>query len=360
MAKDILYPLRRLHGRMYEWEQRQKRRRQEYRSVILPLRRKIKQTPDAVLLVMTPEHGNLGDHAIAMAETDLLQKNEIPFVEITGSQLEILNRYDRMDIMNGHEILISGGGNLGTLWMDVENLQRRIVQKNPQSVIMILPNTIYYEDNEWGQEELHTSIQIYNQHRNLTIYAREKTSYEFMKPIYRDVRLMPDMVMTLRRDERELQRSGCLLCLRRDCERTCTEEQEAVIRRQAKNVFGENVRNTDMVECDHIPLSEREAALDRKFDEFASAELVITDRLHGMVFCAITGTPCVVVDSKSPKVRGCYEWIKHLDYIRFANDVSCVMDEYGKIPAGTHQYENADLQKYFKELEEVIKAYAAD
>lgn len=358
MANDILYPLRRLHGQIYEWEQRQKRRREAYRSVILPLRRKIKQNPNAVLLVMTPEHGNLGDHAIAMAEADLLQKHEIPFIEITGYQLEVLKRNDALKLMNSRVILVNGGGNLGTLWMDVEDLQREIIQRNPRSLIMILPNTAFYEESEWGHAELRKSIQIYNHHRNLTIYAREKTSYDFMKPIYKDVRLMPDMVMSLKEDDRKNERSGCLLCLRGDCEKTRTDAQEQIIREQAHALFGDHVKDSDMISGNHIPVAQRETELDRKFEEFSSAQLVITDRLHGMVFCAITGTPCIVVDSKSPKVRGCYEWIKHLDYIRFADDVADIAQEYGKIPQKVHHYDNFNILHYYEELAKVVKEYA--
>ena len=58
------------------------------------------------------------------------------------------------------------------------------------------------------------------------------------------------------------------------------------------------------------------------FDIFARSEIVITDRLHGMIFAAITGTKCIVLNSKSPKIKGCFEWIKDLKYIYFLNEIS--------------------------------------
>ena len=85
-------------------------------------------------------------------------------------------------------------------------------------------------------------------------------------------------------------------------------------------------------------------------EQFAHAELVITDRLHGMIFCAITGTPCIVINSKSPKVAGCYEWIKNLDYIRFAENAASIKDEYNKIPKGENIYDHSKLDPYFDEL----------
>ena len=40
-----------------------------------------------VFLVFTPEHANLGDHAIAYAETKMFNRLGIHFFEITGHQL---------------------------------------------------------------------------------------------------------------------------------------------------------------------------------------------------------------------------------------------------------------------------------
>ena len=344
--KDILYPLRRLHGAMHEaklWREKRKPYIQQFR-----------RNPKTVFLVFTPEHGNMGDHAIALAEAKLLQSIGFDYIEITGHQLFEMRRKNELNLMNGFPILINGGGNLGTLWMDVELTERAILEQNPKSRIAILPNTIYYEDSDWGREEFEKSKTIYNRHRNLFLYAREKHSFEVMQRAYRNVKLVPDMVLYLNECRSGQERHGCLLCLRSDRERTRTEEQEDVIRRQAEELFGEAVSRTDMIAGSSVPVSNREKALQEKFDQFRSAELVITDRLHGMIFCAVTGTPCVVVDSKSPKVRGCYEWIKDLDYIRFADDPSQIVEEYKKIPEGEHQYNNENLMHYYQELADDI------
>ena len=114
-----------------------------------------------------------------------------------------------------------------------------------------------------------------------------------------------------------------------------------------------------MVISNQIDPRDREVWVKQKLDEFASAKLVITDRLHGMILCAVTGTPCVVVNSKSPKVRGCYEWIRQLPYIRFADDVSEIADLYISIPEGPHKYENSHLLPYFEELAEDLRKFTS-
>lgn len=77
---------------------------------------------------------------------------------------------------------------------------------------------------------------------------------------------------------------------------------------------------------------------------------MITDRLHGMIFCAITGTPCVVINSKSPKVRDCYEWIKDLDYIQFCDDIDNLSAAMQTVSKGSHRYDNSKLLPYYEEL----------
>ena len=55
-----------------------------------------------------------------------------------------------------------------------------------------------------------------------------------------------------------------------------------------------------------------------KLQEFSTARLVITDRLHGMVFAAITGTACIAFRNYNYKIEGTYEWIEYLQYIQFS------------------------------------------
>lgn len=346
MSTDFLYPLRRIHGFLHD----QRERRIVKRNILRDFKEKQKKNPKTLFLVLTPEHGNLGDHAIALAITNMLFNCGIDYIEITTKQLQGLKQNKILNAFNKYPILVNGGGNLGTLWMDVENVFRQLIIKNPKSKIICLPNTIFYGSTSSDQEEFKKSKAIYNRHKELYLYAREKTSYDFMKRAYKNVSLVPDMVLSLNRSDSCEKRRGCLLCLRNDCERTRTELQEQQIREQAEQLFGEMVYDTDMILKRSVSVAEREAVLQAKFEDFAKASLVITDRLHGMIFCAITGTPCIVVDSKSPKVRGCYEWIKDLDYIRFVEQPSEIVQAYRSIPNTMHRYDGQKLWPYYKKL----------
>lgn len=307
-----------------------------------------------VFLVMTPEHNNLGDHAITISEIQLLNDIDIPYYEITRNQIQNLENLNLLSLLNNRLILVCGGGNLGTLWFSFEELFRSIIINNDKSVIFCLPNTVFYEDSEWGRSELEKSIKIYNNHKHLRIYARESISYNIMQPIYNDVVLVPDMVFALKATNKTCERDGCLLCLRNDKEKTRTDNQDKLIENQVQKIFEKRIRRIDMLCENNFSLKDREILIEEKMSLFCKAELVITDRLHGMLFAAITGTPCIVIDSKSPKLKGCYEWIKNFPYIRFCHDICEIESACKPLLNKSYYYDSSHLSLYFEQLKNDI------
>lgn len=305
-------------------------------------------------MILTPEHGNLSDSAIAFSEIRMLNRLSINYYEVTGSDLKKLISIKRLSILNGAPLFVNGGGNLGTLWSNVEKITRTVIESNPNSDIVILPNTIFYENSGEGKKSFLESKRIYNTHKKLHIFAREETSYAYMKDEYTDVKLVPDMVLSLPFASYELTRKGCLVLLRSDIEKIMSDKVTEKLKHTCKKMFGNNITYTDMVVPYRVSKENRESELDKKWREFASAELVITDRLHAMIFSAITGTPCIVIDSKSPKVRGCYEWIKDLEYIRFADSIDDISEIFAGMPKKPSRYDNSKILKLLKPLEEEI------
>ncbi len=197
---------------------------------------------------------------------------------------------------------------------------------------------------------------VYNAHPNLTIYAREQDTYQTAKTLYRNVKLVPDMAFLLNYSDPALQREGCVLCLRSDKEKTRTDAEEAEILRQVRLLFGEKVSFRDMNILHPVLPENRATELQKQLESFKRAKVVITDRLHGMIFCAVTATPCVVINSKSPKVKGCYEWIRDLEFIRFCDDVSQLSYIIQSLPTANLSYDNTAMLPYFAELEKDIRA----
>ena len=339
----ILRPLRILHGRLYEWQRR-----------MLPFYLGCMNKTNTIFLILTPEHGNLGDHAITESEIAMLKEMGLSCVEVSSVALDRLIKGKLLWLMNGAPILVNGGGFLGTLWYHDEEQLREVIKKNPNSPILLFPNTIYYEDSRWGRRECKYSTAIYNAHNNLKVYAREMTSYKKMSKIYRQVGLAPDMVLRLNECRPDTKRSGCVLCLRSDIEKTISESDSIEIMSQVKALFGDDIKSHDMVRPYSISRFTRTEELNKQFDIFRHAELVVTDRLHGMIFSAVTGTPCIVVNSKSPKIKGCYQWIQDLEYVQFCDEPKQITTIYRNLPKGGCIYNNKNFFPLYRELQSDI------
>ena len=133
-----------------------------YVNFCRPILKYKKEHTEPVFLIFTPEHENLGDHAIAYAEELLLKDLNIQYFEVTNRQLEILDYFKLMSIFNGAMLLVTGGGNLGSLWTWIEDINRQIIINNPDSLIMILPNTVYYGESEEDLQYLEESKEFFS------------------------------------------------------------------------------------------------------------------------------------------------------------------------------------------------------
>lgn len=311
-------------------------------------------------LLLTPQHDNLGDHAIALSETLFFEKQLLNVVEITGKELNtILKRPGLFKKLIGDKtIFFQGGGYLGTLWYDAELQLRQVIQLFPDNKKIIFPQTIYYENSQFGRKELEKSIEIYNQDNHLTIMAREKSSYEYMKAHYcNNIYLMPDMVLYLKPHIQKYKRYGAMTLFRSDLEKTMDDSERELIIKYLKTKL-KDVEISDMNSNEAVLLPKhREKALNEKFAQLSSKKLVVTDRLHGMIFCAITGTPCIVLNSKSPKVKGVYDWfLKDCEYIFFMEniDLDQVESFIDSVCSRSYEYDNSYLKPYYDKLIKII------
>lgn len=310
-----------------------------------------------IFLIFTPQHTNLGDHAIAKAELEFLSDYDV--FEITSYSITVLLEFPKIlkRIFSDDLIICNGGGFLGTLWFKNELCLRNILDLCAgDNHIIIFPQTVFYENDAFGKEEFEKSKLIYNKCRNLTIAAREKTSYEVMKGAYNDVYLIPDIVLSLNECKDDCIRSGVQLTLRDDHEKTMREEYRQNLISYLTDKFNGNTRFADMSADDDVPPENRNQELDKHFDKFRSSELVITDRLHGMIFSAITGTPCIVLNSKSPKVKGAYDWIfKDCEYIIFTDDFDEMSAFIKYIKGKNFVYDNSAIMPYYDKLKDIVK-----
>jgi len=306
-----------------------------------------------IFLMATPCHGNLGDQAIVYAQYKFLADMGLDSQIIEIKNFEYLNFKDVIEkqVAKDDVIIIDGGGNLGTLWPNEDDKISGIIKTFNDNKIVIFPQTCFYSDDFEGKERLKKSNDIYYKHKDLTIALRDNQSNEFVCTNFPSVKALyvPDIVLYIDYVPKDFYRNGILLCFRKDLEKVAQEKQINEIKEYIK------FNNIPYVEIDTIvnkkvTKKNRDKELYKKWNEFSNAGLVITDRLHGMIFAAITGTPCIAIDNKSKKVSGVYSWISSLDYIKVCEDIAKVKDNILNLYQRKSKYDKDLLVDSFNEI----------
>lgn len=307
------------------------------------------------ILLDTPTHGNIGDQAIVLAEMQILEAKHIHIYEVPAEEINNQEKkYAAFTPMN-QTVLIPGGGFLGTLWPNEEERFRRILQAFNTQKIIVFPQTITFDImTKSGREYLKESQKIYSSHPNLTIFVREQKSYKFMKKYFPSVhcKLVPDIVTLLYTESDMSNRTGILLCMRQDREKIINSEELKKIEQSLREIFPDDlIQYTDTVVEHGICLKNRKSEVDRKLNEFAKSKLIITDRLHGMIFSMLTGTPCIAFGNSNGKVKAVHEWIKEKDYIIYVDKLSEFPSALKKLNFDKkNTYDNSKIYKFFKPL----------
>lgn len=290
-----------------------------------------------LIIMGIPYHGNIGDQAIAIAEEQILKKYfpEYDINLMSEDNLDICSERAKKYINEETIILLHGGGNIGDTYSRPERGRRKVIQLYPNNKIIIFPQTAYFSNTENGKKELKISKQIYNAHKDLTIMAREQKSYEFMKKHFYNnkIYLTPDIVMSMEKKANK-ERNGALLLFRNDTEKVLDNNEVEKITQIIRKKYG-SCTFSDMslghLDIHNIGGKYRKQIVDSKFNEFQTSKVVITDRLHGMIFSAISQTPCVALGNFNHKIEMSYQWLKDLGYIEYCNDISNIEEKINKV-----------------------------
>lgn len=309
-----------------------------------------------IILFNTPEHDNIGDHLITLAEMQLLERYfkdysiyEVTDIEFLKHHLKIRERVGKEDI-----ILITGGGYAGSLWLyNGENNIRKIVSEYPDNRIVVLPQTVYFEENERGNIEYINTQNAYRTHRNLVLCAREKASYDLfvsLKGSDDRVYLMPDMALFYNNTcKTEKNNQLALICLRKDKESILDSGACNKIIKVVKEK-GYEIKTISMHSGVFDGIKGRKNQVAMKLKELAGAQIIVTDTLHCMISSALVGTNCFAFDNLSGKVKNVYHWIENLDYINFCKDSIDITEVHG-----VNKYSIKDLDKYERALVSIIR-----
>lgn len=314
-------------------------------------------------LIGSANYPNLGDLAIAEAEAAFLKEHfDGEVVEIpTGRLPEYLACLHRYADPSKDVICLQGGGNMGDLYPNFEWERDLAIEDLAAFRIVLMPQTISYTDPD--SPLLAYTRKIYAKAARLTLFARETKSEATMRREYPRARvgLVPDIVLSLDAagylDDVPVRRDGVLTLLRNDAEKATGQRAAAALDDALRGAGLTVTRSDTVVDAPRPVLPEaRHALLEAKFRQIAASRLVVTDRLHGMVFAAITGTPCLVMTNSNHKVRGVYQWIRDLPYVRFVEDpdgIGAIVDELLNLPDG-QTFPRETILKEYKPLVQAV------
>ena len=271
---------------------------------------------------LAADYGNLGDCAITVAQIRFIENNsDYQVVEIPISQTAEGIIFTKKNISKNDIIVTVGGGNMGEMYDQIEFLRQLVIKKFRKNKIISFPQTFDFSNSLEGQQALEKAKKIYSSHKNLHLIAREKTSFQKMKESFTEnyIYLTPDIVLSLQMNSQE-QRHGTVICMRSDDEKRLSKQQNEDVINLIKHHFSDFKYFDTHIGNIVLSTEERLNQLEKIWKQFSRSELVITDRLHGMIFCYITNTPAIVFQNSNHKVKETYEWIKHRGNIILVQD----------------------------------------
>ncbi|MGL5150609.1 MAG: polysaccharide pyruvyl transferase family protein [Clostridium sp.] len=293
-----------------------------------------------IIFLSTPEHGNLGDHAITIAINKIL-KDKYPKNRILEFSFNKYNerKNDIKSIVNSNDMIyLVGGGNFGNLYPWEENQRRDIIKRFPNNKIVIMPQSLSFSDDEDGRKELSISKKIASEHKNLTIIARDEKSYSFAKKEFNNNNILkaPDSVLYLEDyylDKMTQERKNVVFTIRRDKEKILSDKKI----KEIQNILDKNKINyeiTDTTVNYGVNKKTRDYEVEKILKKISGSKLNITDRFHGVIFSVITNTPVIVFKSLDHKIKEGIKWFKHLDYVHYMtedDDVEVIIKKYMQV-----------------------------
>jgi len=285
-----------------------------------------------IIYALTPSPGlrNVGDQAQALAIRKWFCKHfgDRPVLELNKD--EVYRYALSLSKITGKDdlIFLHSGGNLGDKGLWSERARRLIVANLPDNRIISLPQTIFFSDSDTGKEELRRSRDIYSRHKDLVLLARDERSLSLAREYFPGCRvgLAPDFVLSLGSFPPQAPRGEkVLLCLRNDPESVLDETAKKAIEKPLGDL-GRTCDYYDTTIARDIARERREEEFQRMLDIFGRYRLVITDRLHGIIFCVLTQTPCIALKTVDHKILASMKWFEELPYIFTAQGVGALSE----------------------------------
>ncbi|QEH80271.1 hypothetical protein EIK56_19960 [Sphingomonas sp. C8-2] len=284
------------------------------------------------IIFLAADYGNIGDIAITIAQEEFLKKNAegASVIRVPISRTESLIDSIVAQVTPEDIITIVGGGNMGSMYPEIERLRQLVIRSFRKNRVVCFPQTLDWDESRKSTRALLGIENVYSRHPDLHIFARETITRDRLEKLFArcpavSIGLAPDIVLSARFSAMEGRKeglpSGILLCFRDDRERALEldrrKEVEAVLARTGRSIQLTDTHvggwQLDEASCGRL--------LAEKLNEFGTAELVVTDRLHGMILSIVAGTPCLVFSNANHKIsQTWYDWLSKVPLVRWIDE----------------------------------------
>lgn len=281
-----------------------------------------------VIYLDYPLHHNVGDL--------LIYHGAISFLKDSGVKIKCQRSVHDFDvseikgmITSQTTLLCHGGGNFGDIYPAHEKLRELIISSFPDNRVIILPQTSHFS----CKKELEKSIEIFNKHKNLIMFARDQQTLETFKSLTKNAFLLPDMAHHLygKLKLSASEKKGELYFLRTDSEVKLEQKKlnipsgnkpmdwddfltpkDKLRRKCIERLVKFGVKfNSSAVKNFGAFLWYKHAILliDKSSSYFSSFDDIITSRMHGHILACLVNVNSQLIDNSYGKNSGYFnQW----------------------------------------------------
>ncbi len=345
----------------------------EWFATNLFTKRIVASSQPTAYIFMTANYNNIGDLAINYAQEKFIERT-CPDYRIVSIAITDTYKYlksIKKTLKSTDLILLQGGGNFGDLYPIADFGRLFLCKFFADHRVISFPQTIVFSDTEYGRWRFAKNQKVLSGHQNLTLFAREKISYKMMRDAFGTdkVQLSPDIVLSLLATIREEEdaaaldmRKSVVMTLRSDAEKKVSAEQQSLLQDMVESNYRDVVyKDTEFVGISPQTVDEGYEKVQEVFKVYQSAKVVVTDRLHGMIFAAVTGTPCIVLPNSNHKISETYKnWLQQCNYIRFIDsaDTQEVKDLIDYFMGDTFKTNYQDVSLSFAAMKKSLREAA--
>ena len=316
----------------------------------------------AIIFMLACDYNNVGDVLIRMAQENFLKahSNQKQIVVIDHNDTNRFLKNIRRNATENTIIVLTGGGNVDDRYIGTERLRNRIIKTmaSKKCKIISFPQTIDYSKTNKGRFYTKLAQRAYASNENFSFVAREKISFNFAKSIFphTNVLLTPDIVLSFKPAIPTKKRNGIGLLIRDDKEKNLDDEfLRAIISELEQKNY--SISKSDMAVKDF----DKKKIYDYARQKIAFArekQLIITDRLHGMILCYITNTPCIVFQNSNHKISETFHnWLEKTQnfiILEEIQDNNKILEDIESL-IETTKILKSDLSCNYNELMEILR-----